>query len=79
MYQSTEATLVAPRWESAPRYADATAACASHDVLPHASKDQNDMTTWALVVFHFNRTTNSAAQVKPSLSKRQHPMSGQGV
>jgi len=79
MYQSTEATLIAPRWESAPWYADAKAACASHEVLPHASKDRKDMTTWALVAFHFNRTTNSATQAKPSLSKRQHPMSGQGV
>ena len=33
MYQSTEATLIAPRWESAPWYADAKAACASHEVL----------------------------------------------
>ena len=32
MYQSTEATLKAPRWESAPWYIEAKAACASHDV-----------------------------------------------
>jgi len=36
MYQSTEATLLAPRWKSAPWSADAKAACASHEVLPHA-------------------------------------------
>ena len=69
MYQSTEETLIAPRWESAPWYADAKAACASHEVLPHASKDHNDMTTWALVAFHFNRKTSNATQAKPSLSK----------
>jgi len=69
MYQSTKATLIAPRWESTPWYADAKAACASHEVLPHASKDHNDMTTWALVAFHFNRKTNKATQAKPSLSK----------
>jgi len=69
MYQSTEATLIAPRWESAPWYADAPASCALHEVLPHASKDHNDMTTWALVAFHFNRRTNNATQAKPSLSK----------
>jgi len=69
MYQSTEATLIAPRWENAPSYIDAKAACALHDVLPHASKDHNDMTTWALIAFQFNRKTNSATQAKPSLSK----------
>jgi len=69
MYQSTEATLIALRWESAPWYADAKAACASHEVLPHASKDRNDMTTWALVAFHFSRKTNNATQAKLSLSK----------
>jgi len=69
MYQSTEETLIAPRWESAPWYADAKAACASHEVLPHASKDHNDMTTWALVAFHFNMKTSNATQAKPSLSK----------
>jgi len=69
MYQSTEATLIAPRWESAPWYADAKAACASHEVLPHASKDREDMTTWALVAFHFSRKTNNATQAKPSLSR----------
>jgi len=79
MYQSTEATLIAPRWESAPWYADAEAACASHEVLPHASKDRNAMTTWALVAFHSNRKTNSATQAKPSLSRRQQPMSGKGI
>jgi len=68
MYQNTEATLVAPRWESAPWYADAKAACASQQVLPHASHDRNDMTTWALVAFHFSRKTNNATQAKPSLS-----------
>jgi len=57
MYKSIEATFIAPRWESAPWYIDAKAACASHDVLPYASKDHNDTTTtaWALVDFHFNR------------------------
>jgi len=69
MYQSTETTLIAPRWESAPWYSDAKAACASHDVLPHASNDRNGTTTWALVAFHFDRKTNSATQAKPSLSK----------
>jgi len=69
MYQSTEATLIAPRWETAPWYIDAKATCASHDVLPHASKDHNDTTTWALVAFHLDRKTNSATQAKPSLSK----------
>ena len=69
MYQSTEATLSAPRWESAPWYADAKAACASHEVLPHASEDRNDMTTWALDAFHLNRKNNNATQAKPSLSK----------
>jgi len=69
MYQITEATLIAPRWESAPWYADANAACASDEVLPHSSKDHNVMTTWALVAFHFNRKTNNATQAKPSLSK----------
>jgi len=78
MYQSTEATLIAPRWESAPWSADAKAAFASHEVLPHASKDRHDMTTWALVAFHF-RKINNATQAKPSLSKRQQPMSGKGV
>jgi len=57
MYRSTEATLIGPRWESSPWYIDATAACASHNVLPHASKDHNDTTTWALFAFHFNRKT----------------------
>jgi len=79
MYQSTEATLIAPRWKSAPWYAYAKAACASHEVLPHASKDHNDMTTRVLVAFHFNGKTNNATQAKPSLSKRQQPMSGKGV
>jgi len=79
MYQSTETTLIAPRWESAAWYADAKAACASHEVLPHASKDRQDMTAWALVAFQFSRKTNNATQAKPSLSKRQQPMSGQGV
>ena len=79
MYQSTEATPKAPRWESAPWYADAKATCALHEVLPHASKEHNDMTTWALVAFHFNRKTNNATQAKPSLSKGQQPMSGHGV
>jgi len=69
MYQRTAATLIATRWESAPWYIDAKAACASHDVLPHASTDNNSATTWALVAFHFNRKTNSATQAKPSLSK----------
>jgi len=69
MYQITEATPLAPRWESAPWYRDAKAACASHDVLAHASNDHNDTTTWALVAFHFNRKTNSATQAKPSLSR----------
>ena len=69
MYRSTEATLIAPKWESASWYIDAKAACESHDVLPHASKDHNDTTTWALVVFHCNRKTNSATQAKPFLSK----------
>ena len=69
MYRSTEATLIAPRRESDPWYADTKAACASHEVLPHASTDQNDTTTLALVAFHFNRTTNSATQAKPILSK----------
>jgi len=68
MYQSTEATLIAPRCESAPWYGDARAACASHDVLPHASSDHNGTTTWALVASHFNRKPNSATQAKPSLS-----------
>jgi len=68
MYQSTEATLIAPRWESTSWYILAKATCASHDVLPHASKDHNDTTTWARVAFHFNRKTNSATQAKPSLS-----------
>jgi len=68
MYQSTEATRIAPGWDSAPWYIDAKAACASHDVLPHASKDQNDTTTWALVAFHFNSKTTSTTQAKPSLS-----------
>jgi len=79
MYQSTEATLVAPRCESAPWYADAKAACASHEVLPRPSKDRNDMTTWALVAFHFSRKTNNATRAKPSLSKRQQPMSARAV
>ena len=79
MYQSTEAPLITPRWESAPWYADAKAACASHEVLPHASKDQNAMTTWALVAFHFERSTNNATRAKPSLSKRKQPISGEGV
>jgi len=69
MYQCTEATPIAPRRESAPWYSDAKAGCASHEVLPHASKDHNDMTTWALVAFHFNRKTNNATQANPSLSK----------
>ena len=73
MYQSTEATLIAPRWESAPWYADAKSACASHEVLPHSSKDQNDMTTWALVAFHFNQTTHSATEANPSLSNDSTP------
>jgi len=78
MYQCTEETLKVPRWESAPWYADAKAACASHEVLPHTSKDRNDMTTWALVAFHFEKN-NNATEAKPSLSRRQQPMSGQGV
>jgi len=69
MYRSTEATLIAPRWESAPWYADAKAACASHQVLRHASKDRHDMTTWALVAFHCSRKTKNATQAKPSLSE----------
>jgi len=67
LYRSPEATLIAPRWESAPSYIDAKTACASHDVLPHASKDHIGATTWALVAFHFNRKTNSATQAKPAL------------
>ena len=69
MYQSTETTLIAPRWEGAPWYADSKAACASHEVLLHATIVHNDMTTWALVAFHFNRKTNNATQAKLSLSK----------
>jgi len=69
MYKSTEATLIAPRWESAPWYADAKTACASHELLPHASKDHNDITTWALVAFHFIRKTNNATQAKLFLSR----------
>jgi len=69
MYQSTAAPLIAPRWESAPWYADAKAACASHEVLPNASKDHNDMTTRALAAFHFERKTNNATPAEPSLSK----------
>jgi len=69
MYRRTEATFIAPRWESAPWYIDAKAACASHDVFPHASKDHNDTTTRALVAFHFNRKTSSATQAKRLLSK----------
>jgi len=79
MYKSTEATLIAPIWESAPSYIDATAACASHEVLPYASNDHNSTTTWALVAFHFEKKTNIARQAYLSLSKRQQPMSGQGV
>ena len=69
MYQSTEATLIAHRWETAHWYIDAKTACASHDVLPHASKDHNGTNTWAFVAIHFNRKTNSATQAKLSLSK----------
>jgi len=69
MYQSTEGTLIAPRWESAPWYIDAKTACASHDVLPHSSKNHNGATTWALFAFHSHRKTNRATQAKPSLSK----------
>jgi len=69
MYQSTEAMLIAPRWESSPWYVDAKAACAWHDVLPHASNDHNGATTWALVAFHFDEETNSATQAQPSSSK----------
>jgi len=79
MYRSTDATLIAPRYESSRWYADAKAACASHEVLSHASKDHNDMTTWALDAFHFNRRTNNATQTKPALSQSQRRMSGQGV
>jgi len=68
MYQSKEATLLAPRWGSAPWYSDAKAACASDDVVPPASSDHNGMTTWAHVAFHFNQETSSATRVKPSLS-----------
>jgi len=58
MYQSTKATLIDPRWESAPWYSDAKAACASPEVLPHASNDHNGTTTWALVALkHFNKET----------------------
>jgi len=69
MYRNTEATRIAPRWERAPWYSDAKAACASHDVVPHSSNDHNGATTWALAAFHFNKKTNSATQAKPSLSK----------
>jgi len=69
MYQSTDATLITPRWESAPWYIDAKAACESHEVLPHASNDHNGATTWALVAFHFDKETNSATQANTSLSK----------
>jgi len=69
MYQSTEATHIAPRWEGAPWDSDAKAACASHDVLPHASNHHNGTTTWALVAFQFNKETSSATHDKPSLSK----------
>jgi len=79
MYQSTGATLIAPRWETAPWYIDAKAACASHDLLPHASNDHNSATTGALVAFHFERKTSSATQANPSLYKLQQSMSGQGV
>jgi len=79
MYQSTEAALIVPRWENAPWYIDAKAACASHEVLSTASNDHDGATTWALVAFHFDKKTNRATQANPSLSKRQQPMSGQGV
>jgi len=69
MYQSIEAPLTAPRWESAPWYIDAKVARASPDVLHHASNINKGTTTWALVASHFNRKTNRAAQAKPSLSK----------
>jgi len=79
MYRSTEATLIAPRWENAPWYIDAKAVCASHEVLPPASNDHDGATTWAPVAFHCDKETNSATQANPSLSERQQPMSGQGV
>jgi len=69
MYQSTEATLIAHRWERSPWYIDAKAACASGEVLPQSSNDHNGARTCALVVFRFNKESNSATHVKPSLSE----------
>jgi len=69
MYQSSEATLISPRWTRAPWYIDMKAACASHEVLPHASNDHNGATTWALVDFHINKEANSATHANPSMSK----------
>jgi len=79
MYQSREATLLSPRLEGAPWYIEAKAACASHELLPPASKDHHGATTWALVAFHFEKETHSVTQANPSLSKRQQAMSGKSV
>ena len=66
MYETTEATLMGPRYESAPWYIDAKTACASHDVLAHASKDHNGANTWALVAFHF--------EGKPTAPQKPNPL-----
>jgi len=69
MYLSTEETLLAPTWETAPWYIDDQTACASHEGLPQATNDHNIATTWAVVAFHFEQETSSATQANLSPSK----------
>jgi len=79
MYQRTKATLIARRWESAPWWIDAKTACASHEVLTHASNYHSSVTTWALGAFHCEMKALSAAQANKFQSRLQQSLRRKGV